>query len=274
MTTDYRALCAELAEILAEEYGVETEYENGDPLEGGVLDVLARARTALAQPEPPAVGEVAELVAVLRADAECITAEQPELMQVTDNQLNRVADLLDCLSQSRLSGSGEEKREALKERLWHRYRTSSHRGGLFIPDCDFDSVFNEACALAQPEPVGVTDEELLFWASTYGIDYVDPDHPSEIDHQRAPVTSAELRCFARAVLTRYSHPTLTPIPMSERLPMAEDCDAEGRCWFSSRLNADGRWNLEDRTSGLNGRWYTHWLPATALPLPRQPAPDA
>jgi hypothetical protein len=52
MTTDYRALCAELAEILAEEYGVETEYENGDPLEGGVLDVLDRTRAALAQPEP------------------------------------------------------------------------------------------------------------------------------------------------------------------------------------------------------------------------------
>jgi len=52
VTTDYRALCAELAKILAEEYGVETKYENGDPLEGGVLDVLACARAALARPEP------------------------------------------------------------------------------------------------------------------------------------------------------------------------------------------------------------------------------
>jgi hypothetical protein len=53
-----------------------------------------------------------------------------------------------------------------------------------------------------------------------------------------------------------------PIPVSERLPKAEDCDAEGRCWF---LDTDGgriKWLLCDASEG----WIT-WLPAHALPLP-------
>jgi hypothetical protein len=36
-------------------------------------------------------------------------------------------------------------------------------------------------ALAQPEPQGPTDEELLVWASYYGIDYVDISRPSELE---------------------------------------------------------------------------------------------
>ncbi len=42
----------------------------------------------------PAQGEVAELVAALEADAECVAAEQPDLMQLTDKQLRRIAQLL------------------------------------------------------------------------------------------------------------------------------------------------------------------------------------
>jgi hypothetical protein len=42
----------------------------------------------------PAQGEVDELVAALEADAECVAAEQPDLMQLTDKQLTRIAELL------------------------------------------------------------------------------------------------------------------------------------------------------------------------------------
>jgi len=60
MSTDYRALCAELAQALAEEYGVRREFDAGDPLLGsGVIELLSRARTALAQPEPEEVGGAA-----------------------------------------------------------------------------------------------------------------------------------------------------------------------------------------------------------------------
>jgi hypothetical protein len=41
-----------------------------------------------------AQGEVDELVAALEADAECVAVEQPDLMQLTDKQLTRIAELL------------------------------------------------------------------------------------------------------------------------------------------------------------------------------------
>jgi hypothetical protein len=46
----------------------------------------------------PAQGEMGELVAALEADAECVAAEQPDLMQLTDKQLTRIAQLLKGLS--------------------------------------------------------------------------------------------------------------------------------------------------------------------------------
>ena len=42
----------------------------------------------------PAQGEVEKLIAALEADAECVAAEQPDLMQLTDKQLTRIAELL------------------------------------------------------------------------------------------------------------------------------------------------------------------------------------
>jgi hypothetical protein len=45
----------------------------------------------------PAQGEVNELAAALEADAECVAAEQPDLMQLTDKQLTRIAELLKCI---------------------------------------------------------------------------------------------------------------------------------------------------------------------------------
>jgi hypothetical protein len=42
----------------------------------------------------PAQGEVDELIAAPEADAECVAAEQPDLMQLTDKQLTRIAELL------------------------------------------------------------------------------------------------------------------------------------------------------------------------------------
>ena len=42
----------------------------------------------------PAQGEVGELIAALEADAECVAAEQLDLMQLTDKQLTRIAEIL------------------------------------------------------------------------------------------------------------------------------------------------------------------------------------
>jgi hypothetical protein len=48
---------------------------------------------------PAALEEVNELVAALEADAECVAAEQPNLMQLTDKQLTRIAQLLKASAQ-------------------------------------------------------------------------------------------------------------------------------------------------------------------------------
>jgi hypothetical protein len=69
-------------------------------------------------------------------------------------------------------------------------------------------------------------------------------------HQPAPPAEGEQR-----------HPT--PVPVAERLPGPEDCDAGGRCWAWDWLAE--KWCLCDRTSACHG--FDYWLPATALPLP-------
>ena len=64
MTTDWKALCTELADVLAEEYGVQREFDSGDPLLGsGAIELLSRARITLSQPEPegPTLEEMNEL---------------------------------------------------------------------------------------------------------------------------------------------------------------------------------------------------------------------
>jgi hypothetical protein len=51
MTNPYRAMCAELAEELVNEYGYCTEWEKGLPLcESNVSELLTRARALLDQP--------------------------------------------------------------------------------------------------------------------------------------------------------------------------------------------------------------------------------
>lgn len=69
------------------------------------------------------------------------------------------------------------------------------------------------------------------------------------------------------VLTSLSPPQ--PVPVSERLPGPEDCTAEGRCWlcYTNVCNVT-QWSLVLKSAILDGP-YSHWLPATALPLPGQ-----
>jgi hypothetical protein len=84
MTTDYRAMCAELAEELVNEYSYCTEWEKGLPLcesnrdaSGVVSELLTRARALLAQPmaEAPAEALAARpLLEQVAAMADCIGA--------------------------------------------------------------------------------------------------------------------------------------------------------------------------------------------------------
>jgi hypothetical protein len=63
-------------------------------------------------------------------------------------------------------------------------------------------------------------------------------------------------------------PVVVPVPVSERPPGPEDCDAEGRCWWFSPPACGPHtirpcWTFDSET--LEGD--THWLPHWALPMP-------
>jgi len=59
-----------------------------------------------------------------------------------------------------------------------------------------------------------------------------------------------------------------PVPVSERLPGPEDCDAEGRCWMLSKCKPEWRLISAEDPGVPHLRYaFSHWLPAQALPLP-------
>ena len=112
-------------------------------------------------------------------------------------------------------------------------------------------------ALAEPEPEEPKDSDLHALAFCFAQPCFDFDYIP----------------FARAVLARWgNHPgspdssTLQPIPVSERLPGPEDCDAKGRCWAWKLDDEEDAWHLELK-EWINSPWTTHWLPANALPQP-------
>jgi hypothetical protein len=65
---------------------------------------------------------------------------------------------------------------------------------------------------------------------------------------------------AWAIVLAWINPT--PVPVSERMPGAEDCDAEGMVWGIAEMNC---WMLVHHSK--IARWRA-WLPYNALPIPR------
>ena len=85
---------------------------------------------------------------------------------------------------------------------------------------------------------------------------------SELQRVKGYGTGADALTRTAELLERHAAPV--PVPVAERLPGREDCDEEGYCW---------RWNLIAGSwtrQPVSRRWYefeSHWLPASALPLP-------
>jgi hypothetical protein len=106
---------------------------------------------------------------------------------------------------------------------------------------------------SQPEPVP-TDEEL---------------------DQLAEIYAGDCRPYVRAVLARWSRPTIEPVPVSERLPGPGDCDSEGRCWWLDRPSKNGpaAWILRRPDDGLLIPFLA-WLPHWALPVPANTTKEA
>jgi hypothetical protein len=111
---------------------------------------------------------------------------------------------------------------------------------------------------------GPTDEEIdalerQFWQST-GV----------VNESLQQEELFNYRTFLRAGLARWGRPTIKPVPAAERLPKAEDCDAENRCWWfcPAAILPSGQcayWCLAPADGSRS--WFTHWLPHHALPVP-------
>ena len=113
--------------------------------------------------------------------------------------------------------------------------------------------------LAEPEAEGPTDEEL----ETFLVD---------VACQNGDMYYADPRVLARAVLARWGRPAAAPVPVSERLPKPEDCDAEGRFWAGRSESEDwsADWTLatpEAVAVFCEFSPQTVWLPAHSLPTP-------
>jgi hypothetical protein len=108
-------------------------------------------------------------------------------------------------------------------------------------------------ALAQPEPQGPTGDDMNDLADDL-LGIVLPE-------------GSGARLITRA-LELWGRPAIEPVPVSERLPGPEDCDAEGKCWWFDRECDTWSFNegrLEEET---------HWAPHWALPVPGVEGADA
>jgi hypothetical protein len=148
------------------------------------------------------------------------------------------------------------------------------------PKCDPDcSILDRtAAALAQPEPQGPSDKELLelmpeamrdefsYAARTCSDAMGGRVKPSIF---RVALNTAALE-YAQAVLQRYGRPAIESVPVSERLPGPEDCDAEGRCWMCGKVEGDWRLISTDNPGVPQLKYaFSHWLPHWALPVLKQ-----
>jgi hypothetical protein len=122
----------------------------------------------------------------------------------------------------------------------------------------------EWAALAQPEPQGPTDEEIDDWHGRCA----DLTRVGEADHYWAfDLRHDEVADVVRAALARWGRRAIEPVPVDERLPGPEDCDAEGRCWVGINLSVceHRSWILDSIADNDSGGWLPYW----ALPVPQQ-----
>jgi hypothetical protein len=124
-------------------------------------------------------------------------------------------------------------------------------------------------ALARTEPQWATDEEIdALVICIQGLPVPDADDLALPSIDRG-------RDMVRKALARWGRPAIKPVPVAERLPGPEDCDAEGRCWWLTLAVADGGrggystfWELTTFKAAV--RCASHWLPHHALPVPTAP----
>jgi hypothetical protein len=245
MSTDYRALCAELAEEVEHLWSIVRD-DNNEP-----HPLADRAASALAQPEPegppmPVPGDAEGLAEVFWG-----RYDQPEPVDL----FARIDTLLD----------GIDRDECHPDGGWWQTSDGGRFGRIKLRELKelIASSLSPSHPATQPEPAP-TDEELkqlLF-----------DDHRSAIEFSCDTKAEGDIVIdnhidFARAVLALWGTPTIQPVSVSERPWQREGwCDAEGRCWiFMPDIGTDPSWRLTDPRD--IGPYHTHSLPASTLPTP-------
>jgi hypothetical protein len=143
------------------------------------------------------------------------------------------------------------------------------------PDEDVQALFQAVkaarTALAQPEPEGPTEKQVMDLADDCAFDR---QEISGFDGGRTfhghgwECTDDQLVTFATELLTRCARPTIEPVPVSERPWEREGwCDEYGMCWRFDPCDR-GWWSYGPiLPSDGDPAPFTHWLPHHALPIP-------
>lgn len=109
-------------------------------------------------------------------------------------------------------------------------------------------------------------EELVDNLHRYQCWYIE-DNGYGLHDMEALLRRARAALAEQPVSQPYELPTTTSIPVSERLPQAEDCDAEDQCWWFSR-ETESQWSKWTYFRGTGAE--SHWLPYHSLLLPIKP----
>ena len=251
MTTDFRALCAELVDAWDTARTPSHFIDTADQ-SGGVIDKL---RTALAEPDAAAFRP-----ASLSPDA----LEQWDKAEAAINASMARVRTLAAPARAALAEPEPEGAPVWTEGICGD-GAALLRDGVMVPIEEVVQELNEGSQARvvldrwgrpAPQPADGEVAELVAWLREEADDY---DCIGE--------TLASPKCRRAAdLLERLSPPQ--PIPVSERLPGPGDCDAEGRCWLCGKVEGDWRL-LNPEKSGVPQLKYcfSHWLPAHALPVP-------
>jgi hypothetical protein len=207
-----------------------------DHHEQALFQAVETARTTLAQPEPGGVGEVKELVDWLNASAR----EWADLGEYDEgSKCHRAADILTRYARPTIKPVPPEPGVA--------DHVTDDEGTRWDRTTDA-ALWAKAFCLICPEMASREDVMIGWFANAI---MAGCDHQAwKIDAERKPV------------------------PVAERLPGAEDCDAEGRCWwFTPRDGNPAPFRSADWS--LYAGWrqkFTHWRPHHALPVPGAEVP--
>jgi hypothetical protein len=252
--TDFRALCAELADHLQPRVSKENQEVPYLIRMGGYYSqsqqLIDRARAALAQPE----------LGAKRIDLDAIK----QAIEERDDAVRQYHDLAQNMvyhgnSVSHWHCKATAYRDAIGK-VWNELQAA----GIA---CDGNkSCADGVCELAarkapsiqpQPEPQGVRQEAILDWLrndEAWGTIVA----PKSWGAQDDKLLNLLLRAIAH-----FGRPTIQPVPVSERPWEREGwCDAEGRCYG---WDGDYWWMVGN--PGAANETITHCLPANALPTP-------